>query len=115
MIDKPVLFFVLLYYYYYYYLLNLSIGISDEIEVTTIAIDEKSHDCIAILPIKFDKDDDKGICQKCAIRSNCCCCCFLTSCFHLPRRFLSSSLVMLLRKKFLICDDLAEKPIDDLV
>ena len=55
MIDKPVIFFVF-YYYYYYYLLSLSIGISDEIEVTTIAIDEKSHDSIAILPIKFDND-----------------------------------------------------------
>ena len=55
MIDKPVIFFVF-FYYYYYYLLSLSIGISDEIEVTTIAIDEKSHDSIAILPIKFDND-----------------------------------------------------------
>jgi len=50
MIDKPVIF------YYYYYLLSLSIGISDEIQVTMIAIDETSHDCIAILPIMFDND-----------------------------------------------------------
>lgn len=49
MIDKPVNFF-------FNYLLSLSIGISNEIEVTTIVIDETSHDCIAILPIKFDND-----------------------------------------------------------
>ena len=49
MIDKPVIFF-------FNHLLSLSIGISDEIEVTTMAIDEKSHDCISILPIKFDND-----------------------------------------------------------
>ena len=51
MIDKPVIFF-----FFFNYLLSLSIGIADEIEVTTIAIDEKSHDCIDILAIKFDND-----------------------------------------------------------
>ena len=51
MIDKPVIFF-----FFFNYLLSLSIGIADEIEVTTIAIDEKSHDCIDILTIKFDND-----------------------------------------------------------
>ena len=48
MIDKPVIFF------FFNYLLSLSVA--DEIEVTTIAIDEKSHDYIAILAIKFDND-----------------------------------------------------------
>ena len=49
MIDKPVIFF-----FFFNYLLSLSVA--DEIEVTTIAMDEKSHDCTAILAIKFDND-----------------------------------------------------------